>query len=132
MSDKRFFVLAHTQARQRAAQCVAEAPEGWRVTVEPPKRSGDQNAALHALIDEIARTRTHAGRKWDAEVWKRLLVAAWCRVSGEAVMIVPALDGHGVDMVPARTSKLTKRECSDLLEFVHAWAAMNEPQEVAA
>jgi hypothetical protein len=44
-------------------------------------------------------------------------------VHGESVEILPALDGHGVDIVPARTSKLTRKECADLIEFVFAWGA---------
>jgi hypothetical protein len=43
-------------------------------------------------------------------------------VHGESVEILPALDGHGVDIVPARTSKLSRKECADLIEFVMAWA----------
>lgn len=66
---------------------------------------------------------TWIGKRWPLEVWKRLLTASWCRATGEQVTILPALDGHGVDIVFRRTSSLSKRECSDLLEFVHAWAA---------
>ena len=90
--------------------------------VKPEKRSDPQNRLLHATIADIARQMEWAGAKRDAETWKRLLVAAWCRVQGESVEILPALDGHGVDIVPRRTSKLSKAECADLTEFVTAWA----------
>lgn len=53
---------------------------------------------------------------------ERLLTAAWCRATGESVTILPALDGHGVDLVPRRTSKLTKAECCELIEYITAWA----------
>ena len=92
------------------------------LTIKPETRSSPQNRLLHATIAEIARQVEWAGAKRDAETWKRLLVAAWCRVQGEAVEILPALDGHGVDIVPRRTSKLTRQECADLTEFVTAWA----------
>ncbi len=95
----------------------------WVLTLRPEVRSHDQNALLHALIGEIARQAEWAGRKWDAEVWKRLLVAAWTRARGEQVVVLPALDGHGVDMVPARTSRLSRRECAELIDFIAAWAA---------
>lgn len=121
--DKRLFNLVHQEARRRAVQAVAEAPEGWRVTIEPPKRSGDQNAALHALIGEIADRCEWAGRKWDIETWKRLLVGAWTRAEGEPVVMLPALDGNGVDIVFRRTSKLTRRECAELHTFIQSWAA---------
>ena len=95
------------------------------LTLKAEKRSAPQNATLHATIDEIARQCEWAGRKWDAEVWKRLLVAAWMRASGERVLVVPALDGAGVDVVFERTSRLTRAQCSDLLEYVSAWAAQH-------
>jgi hypothetical protein len=132
MSDKRIFVLAHAEARRRAVAFVAEAPEGYVVEVRPPRRSGEQNAALHALLSDIADNCEWAGKRWDIEVWKRLLTAAWCRASGEPVTMLPALDGAGVDIVFRRTSSLTKRECSDLLEFVNAWAAEHMPERQPA
>ncbi len=48
VTDRRLFVLAHPEARSRALACVAEAPEGYRVSVEPPRRDLAINAALHA------------------------------------------------------------------------------------
>ena len=94
-----------------------------RLTIEEATRSGQQNKLLHALIQDIAQRREHAGRKWDAETWKRLLTAAWCRARGEHVQVVPAIDGHGLDVVFRRTSTLTVAECNELIEFVQAWDA---------
>jgi hypothetical protein len=87
------------------------------------KRNLEQNALLHATIQDIAERREWAGRSWDAETWKRLLVAAWTRAQGEQIMLVPALDGQGVDIVFRRTSTLTKTECADLITFIQAWDA---------
>lgn len=93
------------------------------VTVKAETRSNEANNLLHATIDDIAKQLEWCGKKRDPEIWKRLLVAAWCRTRGDAVEILPALDGHGVDIVPARTSKLTRAECSELQEFVFAWGS---------
>jgi hypothetical protein len=95
------------------------------LSVGEEKRNLPQNAKLHATIAEIARQKEWAGKRWDSEVWKRLLIAAWCRTRNEAPIIVPALDGHGIDAVYRRSSELTKAECSELLEFVLAWCAQN-------
>ena len=92
------------------------------LTLAPATRSSEQNRKLHALIADVARQATWAGSKQDAETWKRLFVSAWCRATGEPVTILPALDGHGVDLVPRRTSKLTKDECGELIEYITAWA----------
>lgn len=94
-----------------------------RVTVEQETRSLDQNAKLHATLGEIARAVEWGGRKWDTEDWKRLLTAAWLRTKKEAPVMLPAVDGAGFDVLYRRTSQLTKAECSDLLEYVIAWAA---------
>lgn len=126
MSEKRLFILAHMEARKRASQAVAEAPEGWRVTVEPPRRGLDINAALHAKLGEIAASSEWAGRRWDIETWKRLLVAAWSRATGQALVMLPALDGAGVDIVFRRTSSMTQAEVRELLAFIEAWEAETE------
>lgn len=132
MNDKRIFVLAHLEARRRATQAVAEAPEGWRVTVEPPKRNGEINAALHAMLGEIADRVPWAGKLRTIESWKRLMVAAWLRAVGEQVEFLPAIDGHGVDVVFRRTSRMSQAEVRDLLAYVEAWAAEQpQMQEVA-
>lgn len=121
-------VQAHKSIQDRLWPWVkAMTAAGHKISVEarPETRSSQENRMLHALIGAIAEKKEWAGEKRDAEIWKRLLVAAWCRTRGESVEILPALDGHGVDIVPARTSKLTKGECADLIEYVQAWAAMN-------
>ena len=127
MSDRRLFVLAHTEARKRAAQAVAEAPDGYVVRIEPPRRNLDQNAALHAKITEISQRMEWCGKRLDVDTWKRLLVGAWSRAENEPVTMLPALDGNGVEIIFRRTSTLTKRECSDLLEWINAWAAELTP-----
>ena len=120
------FVLAHPLARRRAMQAVADAPAGYSVTIKEPSRNGDQNAALHALLSDIARTRLWAVRHQSIDTWKRLLTAAWGRAAGHQATYLPAIDGAGVDIVFRPTSTLTVRECSDLIEFINAWAAMAE------
>jgi len=37
--------------------------------------------------------------------------------------VVPALDGHGVDVVFQRTSRLSKAEMAELIDFIQAWEA---------
>ena len=98
---------------------------GHRLTLEvkPRTRSVEQNALLHALLGDIAAQVEWAGAKRDVECWKRLLTAAWCRARGESIELLPALDGHGVDIVFRRTSKMTVAEVSELCEFIMAWAA---------
>ena len=126
MGERAIFYTRHAEARRRACAAVMACPEDWKVTVEPPKRNADINAALHAKLTEIAQSRTWAGKRWDVETWKRLLVAAWSRATGEPLVMLPALDGAGVDIVFRRTSAMTQREVSELLTFIECWEAETE------
>lgn len=118
-----------TQARApfenawKLAKAALMAGHKMVLEVRPETRNDEQNKLLHATLTEIAKTREWAGKKRDVEVWKRLLTAAWLRARGESVEILPALDGHGVDVVFRRTSSLTKAECAELITFIQAWEA---------
>lgn len=121
-------ILAHAEARRRAHADIDAAPDGWIADVREPTRSSEQNALLHAMLAYISERQTWAGAKQDVETWKRLLVAAWCRATNQHVAILPAIDGHGVDIVFRRTSSLSSEECSELIEFIYAWGAQNDIQ----
>lgn len=99
------------------------AGHAYTLSIEEPKRSSSQNKLLHAMLQDIASRREWAGRKWDVLTWKRLLTAAWMRARGDQVLVVPALDGHGFDVVFEHTSKLSKAQMAELIEFITAWDA---------
>ena len=122
--------LVNAQQAHAALQAAWYAIKPWLVAghrfdlaITPERRNSEQNAMLHAQINEIAGTQEWAGKKRSTETWKRLLVAAWLRARGESIEVLPALDGHGIDVVFRRTSDLTKAEMSELIEYVLAWRA---------
>lgn len=126
----RTFLLTNAQQGHEALQTIWTwlkprliAGHSHTIIVEEDKRSSQQNRLLHALLQDISERREWAGQKWDVEVWKRLLVAAWTRANNEQLVLVPALDGRGVDIVFRRTSKMTKAEVADLIDFITAWDA---------
>ena len=128
MSTRQTVVLSNPQQAAKAlplvwAQCKALLVAGHRLVLEVrlETRSDAQNRLLHSRIGDIARQVEWAGAKRDVDTWRRLLVAAWLRARGEHVELLPAIDGHGVDVVFRHTSKLTRSECSDLAEYIIAW-----------
>lgn len=123
VSEPRVFILAHPVARRRAQEFIGQAPDGWTVECKPPRRNSAINAALHAMLSDIAARMPWAGQKRDITTWKRLLTAAWLRARGEQVELLPAIDGKGVDVVFERTSQMSQAEVRELLTFVEAWAA---------
>ncbi len=124
------FRLVHSIARDRALEAVRTAPEGFVVDVREPTRNLEQNAALHAILSEIAVMREWAGQRLSVEDWKRLLTAAWCRATGRGVKLVPSVDGQGFDALYQRTSTLSKSEMSELIDYIQAWKA--EHEQIAA
>lgn len=122
MSDKRIFNLVHHEARRRAVAAVAEAPEGWTVTVAPPRRNLDQNALLWVLLTAFSESL-----KWPVngamvrlapEEWKDVLTAAY---RNESQRIAMGLNG-GMVILGMRTSQLSKREFAEFIEFIHSVA----------
>ncbi len=89
------------------------------------ERSVEQNAKLHALLHDISEQKKWAGKILDIEAWKRLMIAAWSRANNESAEIYPALDGHGMDVVYRRSSRMSKQEMIDLIEYATVWAIQN-------
>lgn len=123
MSDKRVFFLAHSEARSRAAQFVAQAPDGWRVTVEQPKRNLDQNALLWvyltAFSEQLLWPVNGSMVKLAPEEWKDVLSAAF---KNETQRIAMGING-GMVILGLRTSQMGKRDFAEFIEFIQAVAA---------
>lgn len=107
-------ILLHG-ARQRevAKSLIDAAPAGAVVTIRPPKRTNDQNAKLWAMISDVSRAMPE-GRRHTPEVWKALFMAA----CGHSVQFENGLDGAQPFPVGFRSSRLTKQQMSELIEFI--------------
>jgi hypothetical protein len=109
------YVLAHPAARANAVESVRTAPEGYIVEIKPKTRSLDQNRKLWAALNDLARQVTWHGLKLTPENWKDMTTAAVKRQQ-----VVPGIDG-GFVVLGASTSKMSKAEMSELLEFIIAF-----------
>ena len=116
-------VLTGPLARQAAKRQIDEAPDGFECRISEPKRSLDQNALLHAELQEVSERMKWAGEFRSVDDWKRLLTAAWMRATDRKVVLLPAVDGSGFDVLYQRTSTLTKSEMTDLCAYIQAWKA---------
>ena len=123
MALKKTFVMAHAVARAHALQAVEDAPEGYVITVSEPTRNLEQNAAqwpiLQAFADQL-QWPVNGSMEWlTPEEWKDILTAAFKR---ETVRVAMGLDG-GMVMLGARTSKFSKWQFSEWLDFLNATAS---------
>jgi len=119
----RLFVLSHAEARRRAMACVASAFDGDVVRVSGPTRNLEQNAAqwpyLEAFSQQLLWPVNGAMTYLEPEEWKDVLTAAF---RGETVRLAAGLNG-GVVMLGMRTSRMSKAQFSEWLEFLMATAA---------
>ena len=118
---KKTYILTHTEARRRAQAAVADAPDGYAVTVGEANRSLDQNAAQWPILQAFADQKQLAINgvlAWcSKEDWKDVLTATF---RGE--MRVAIFDGRMI-LLGQRTSKFGKKTFGEWLEYLHAMAA---------
>ena len=121
---KQTFGLVHQTARQRAALAVMTAPDGYVCTLSEPNRNLEQNAAQWPILEAFSTQLEWPvnGRMvhLTPEEWKDILTAAFKKETQPRLAM--GIDG-GMVMLGQRTSKFTKREFGDWLEFLNAIAA---------
>ena len=105
--------------RKLACADVMSAPEGHYCYVKEATRTLDQNSLLWPLLGEISKQVDWYGNKLTAEEWKDVLTA-----SLKQQKVVPGIDG-GFVVVGMSTSKMGKKEFSDLIELIYAFGAQH-------
>lgn len=126
MDDARLFVLKSAAVRERACRFISnEAPADWRVKVEPPKRTGEQNAKFHALCGDIAASGLEwCGKPRSLAQWKVLLVSGHAMATKEGSEMVPGLEGEFVNLRES-TAAMSKKRGASLIEYTLAFCAMH-------
>ena len=107
--------------RDRACRWVRQAPIGSRVEFKAPRRSTEQNSMMWGLLTEIATQKTHCGRKYTPDQWKVIFLHAM----GREVQFIPTLDKSTFIPWGCSSSDLSKKEMTDLIEFILAWGSEN-------
>lgn len=92
-----------------------------RFATATSKRSIEQNKKLHAMLGDLSAQIKHYGQTYSIDVWKRLCTAAWLRERNEQALMVPAIDGCGIEVIFERTSKLGVKDMAELIEWVYAY-----------
>lgn len=120
---KKTLRLINDAVRTMAKGYCDSVDEGWVVTFSEPSRTLDQNADQWPYLDAFSKglvwTVNGQPCRLSPDEWKDILTAAFM---GETVRIAPGLNG-GMVVLGARTSKFSKRQFSEWLEFLHAEAA---------
>ena len=97
---------------------LSQAPQGYVIEIKPENRSLDQNAKLWAMLTDVSDQIEYHGNKLSKEAWKSLFTG-----SMTGMEIVPSIDGRGFVMLGKSTSKMNRREFSELIELIYWFGA---------
>ncbi|TAE79418.1 MAG: hypothetical protein EAY76_07495 [Alphaproteobacteria bacterium] len=112
-------ILDSHYRREQAHKLIDAAPVGAVMTVAAPKRTIPQNSRFWAMLSDVSRAMP-GGRKHTPEAWRDLFMHAM----GHASRFELGLNGEPFP-VGFRSSKLTKAQMGELMEFIAAWGADN-------
>lgn len=125
------FIVNGPNARRVAHALIDHAPFGAVVKFRDAGRSIDQNDRMWAMLSDVARAKPE-GRRHTPDTWKALFMHA----CGHAVAFEAGLSGEPFP-IGFRSSHLTKRQMTELMDFIEAWGtekgvAWSLPKEDAA
>lgn len=104
-------------------------PPAWVLNL----KTREQEKLYHAQIGDIARQYAHAGRKWESEDMKRLLVDAFRRDTKDdqdlrdlwatfgEMRLAPAIGADGFVALGYPTRRFPKRLASAFIEWLYAF-----------
>ncbi len=73
------------------------------------------------MLTDVAAQAEHNGRKYPADAWKLIFMAA----IGREVQFIPALDDKTFIPWGQSSSDLSRAEMTALIDFIDAWCAQN-------
>ena len=127
------FVLAHDQARNRAADFIRVAPVGYEVRITEPRKKRAQEEKYHAMLADISKSKRFEflGRSdWSEGDIKRILVDAFDREmeqSGNPLSqrghVIPSLDGMRTLQLGIQTRNFRVKEAAQFIEFLNWFGA---------
>ena len=117
--DKKQFILISQLVRQNCANWILyHAPDGFVVLIQEVTRSIEQNNKLWPMLTDVSKYCELDGKKYIKEDWKTIFTASL----REYEMV--NFEGNRV-LLGKETSKMGKKEFSQLIELIYAYGANN-------
>ena len=120
---KTVIFLAHDVARKNAHIAIDAAPYGYMVVISDKTRTLEQNALLHGQLTDISKQVEWYKQKFNLSVWKRLCTYSYLREIRESPLLIPALDGNGMDVIYEKTSHMGVKQMTGLIEWNYAFGS---------
>lgn len=103
---------------------------GWVMDLREPTKRRIQEEKYHAQIGDIAAQSTYAGKRWDRDDMKRILIDEFAdamRAAGSPLhhdgRLIPSEDGRRVIQLGVQSREFWVKEASQFIEFLYAWGA---------
>ena len=109
-------------ARVKVIDMIRKAPPGYRITIQEPKRTTEQNDRMWHMLTQISVSHAHHGQRLSPDDWKVLFMGSLNR----EIRMVPNLDNDGFVQLGRSSKNLSKSEMSDLMTLIEAFAAQNQ------
>ncbi|WP_049885993.1 recombination protein NinB [Taylorella asinigenitalis] len=120
---QQIFNLLNSDIKRNACNAIMQAPASYRCEIKERTRTLDQNAKLWAMLTEVSKQL-----QWQVNgeltyltpsEWKDIFTAS---LNQETNRIAKGLRG-GYVMLGLSTSKMTKSQMIELIEFISAFCA---------
>jgi hypothetical protein len=128
--QKRTVILAGPVQRATAHRYVDDSPIGYVITFSEATKKRIQEEKYHAQIGDIARQTDYAGKRWDADDMKRILIDEFAddmRNAGTPLhndgRLIPSENGRRVIQLGIQSREFYVKEASQFIEFLFAWGA---------
>lgn len=110
-------LITTSRNRDYIKSMIDQLRDGMVINIREQKRTTEQNDKMWAMLSDISRAKPD-GRMMPPEMWK----AVFMRGLGHEVQFVADLDGNPFP-IGLRSSRLTKSQMSDLIEFMFSESA---------
>ncbi|WP_275553667.1 recombination protein NinB [Mixta sp. Marseille-Q2659] len=127
--EKQTYLIRDNRIRQNCIEAIQNLPTNTdrplQIIIQEDTRSLAQNAKLHAMLTDVSRQAVFMGKKRSVEYWKSLFVSGWQIATGQNPEIVPGLEGEFIN-IRESTAKMSVKKLSGVIEYIHAYCAMND------
>ena len=111
----KYFLLDTEDGKKKAVESIINCPENYVCTIEPRKRTIEQNRLYWAILKEIEEQHAVAGVKYRAAAWHELLKKALLPSK------IEQLPDSTETIVYKSTAKPNKKEFSDYIREIEQY-----------
>jgi hypothetical protein len=116
-------ILGGAASRALAKRLIDAAPMNAVCKVKKEVRTVPQNEKMWSMLTDLAMAKPE-GRSWTPETWK----CAFMHALGHQILFCEGLDDSGPFPLGFRSSKMTKAQMSDMIEYMYEYGTRNGVQ----